>query len=267
MKKYYKVMAFLILSFSLIGCSNSKNILPTASAMKDLPSKTEDSYDGELENVEQDMFEHVESSDDNILNLKEEALEFFQSSDRKYTIEDKKYKQGKHKGKFNVRYPVLKDTRKDMTVVNSVILARVVDELYYEDEETVIDIDLDYEIKNANDNFISILFTGFYNAHGAAHPNNISFTINFDLKKNKPLSLYDVVVLEDNMLEKAHGAMETQLEEEGVEAFEKLPVDELDKQLYDKNEGFYIENKKIYIRFSITAGSGYHEYISFDIEK
>ena len=44
MKKYYKVMAFLILSFSLIGCSNSKNILPTASAMKDLPSKTEDSY-------------------------------------------------------------------------------------------------------------------------------------------------------------------------------------------------------------------------------
>lgn len=67
------------------------------------------------------------------------------------------------------------------------------------------------------------------------------------------------------MLEKVHGAMESQLEKEGVEAFEKLSADELNKQIYDKNEGFYIQNGKIYIRFSIPAGSGYHEYLSFII--
>lgn len=59
--------------------------------------------------------------------------------------------------------------------------------------------------------------------------------------------------------------MKSQLEKEGVEAFQKLSVDELNNQIYDKNEGFYIQNDKIYIRFSILVGAGYHEYIRFNI--
>lgn len=265
MEKYFRVVLCLILCFTLTGCNNGINITPTVSAAKDLPSETMNPHDEELDNVEQDSFKKIKSVKDNKLNMEDGAQDFFQTSDNTYTIEDKKYKQLRHKGKFNVSYPVIKSDDEDMNVVNSVILARVVDELYYEDAETTIDIDLDYEIKDANDAFISILFTGFYNSHGAAHPNNISFTINFDLKNNRPLSLYDVVSLEDNMLEKVHGAMESQLEKEVVEGFEKLSVDELNNQIYDKNEGFYIQNGKIYIRFSIPAGSIYHEYISFVI--
>lgn len=265
MERYFRAVLCLILCFTLTGCNNGINITPTASAIKDLPPETLNAHDEELENVEQDSFKNIKSVKDNKLNMEDGAQDFFRTSDITYTIEDKKYKQVRHKGKFNVSYPVLKSDDEDMNVVNSVILARVVNELYYEDAETTIDINLDYEIKNANDAFISILFTGFYNTHGAAHPNNISFTINFDLKNNRPLSLYDVVSLEDNMLEKVHGAMESQLEKEGVEAFEKLSADELNKQIYDKNEGFYIQNGKIYIRFSIPAGSGYHEYLSFII--
>lgn len=237
--------------------------MPTTSANEDLPSETLNTHNEELESVEQDSFKNVKSVEDNKLNMEDSVQDFLQASDKTYVIEDKKYEQVKHKGKFNVNYPVLKSDEKDMNVVNSVILARVVNELYYEDAETVIDIDLDYEVKEANDAFISILFNGFYSTLGAAHPNNISYTINFDLKNNRPLSLYDVAILEDDILEKVHGAMESQLEKEGVEAYEKLSVDELYKQICDKNEGFYIENGKIYIRFSISAGAGYHEYISF----
>lgn len=265
MKKYCKFMLCLILCFILMGCRNGNNISPTSSAVKDLPSITLDANDKEVEIVKQNNFQNIKAIKDNKLNVEDEVQDLLQASDRKYTIENKKFEQKEHKGKFNVSYPVLKSDAKEMYVVNSVILARVVDELYFEDDETTIDIDLDYEIKHANDAFISILFTGFYNTHGAAHPNNISFTINFDLSHNRPLSLYDVIILEDNMLEKVHGAMESQLEKEGVEAFEKLSVDELNEQIYDKNEGFYIQNRKIYIRFSITAGAEYHEYISFII--
>lgn len=265
MKKYCKFMLCLSFCFILFGCRKSNNISPTSSAIQDIPTSTLDATYEELESIEQNSFKNIKAVKDNKLNMEDGMQELLQSSNKKYTIEDMKYEQEEHKGKFNVKYPVLRSDEKDMNVVNSVILAKVVDELYYEDTETTIDIDLDYEIKHANDAFISILFTGFYNAHGAAHPNNISFTINFDLNHNRPLSLYDVIILEDNMLEKVHGAMESQLEKEGVEAFEKLSVDELNEQIYDKNEGFYIQNGKIYIRFSITAGAEYHEYISFII--
>lgn len=263
MKKYCKFILCLVLCFTLMGCSNGNNISPTSSVVQELPSTTLDGNDKEVESVEQNNLKNIKAIKDNKLKLNDGVQDFLYASDKKYTIEDKKYKQNQHKGEFNVTYPVLKSEKKNMNVVNSVILARVVNELYYEDAETTIDIDLDYEVKHANDAFISILFTGFYNTQGAAHPNNISFTINFDLNHNRPLSLYDVIIIEDNLLEKVHGAMESQNEKEGVGAFEKLSVDKLYEQIYDKNEGFYIYDGKIYIRFSITAGAGYHEYISF----
>ena len=262
MKKICRFIIYFILCFSLMGCSNGKSISPTSNLAQDLPSATSDS-DEEVVGVEQNNLKTIKVIQDNKLKLNDGVQDLLHASDRKYTIEDKKYKQDGHKGKFNVSYPVLKSEKKDMNVVNSVILARVVDELYFEDAETTIDIDLDYEIKYANDAFISILFTGLYNTYGVAHPNNISFTINFDLKHNRPLSLYDVIIVEDNMLGKVHGAMESQLGKEGAEAFETLSEDELYKQIYDKHEGFYIQDGKIYIRFSITAGAGYQEYISF----
>lgn len=266
MKKYCKFILSLILCFTVIGCSNGRKSSPTPTLVQDLPSPTLDGNDKEVETIEQNNFKNMKTIKDNKLNLKDGVQELLHASDKKYTIEDKKYKQNLHKGKFNVSYPVLKSEKKNMNVVNSVILARVVDELYFEDAETTIDIDLDYEIKHANDVFISILFTGFYNTHGAAHPNNISFTINFDLNHNRPLSLYDVIIIEDNFLEKVHGAMESQLKKEGVEAFEKLSVDELYEQIYDKHEGFYVQDGEVYIRFSISAGAGYHEYIRFLID-
>lgn len=260
MKKYYKFISFLILYFTLTGCNSSKRIAPP-------PFPTFEGYITEEECSEQDLLQIIKPSKDNTIRMQDSVQDSLHTSDRTYTIEGKKYKLNGHKGKFNVSYPVLKSDQKDMTVVNSVILARVVDELYYEDAATTIDIDLDYEVECANDAFISILFTGFYNAYHAAHPNNVSFTINFDLTKNRPLSLYDVVFLDDNILEKVHGAMISQLEPEVLAGFELLSVNESYEQIYDKYEGFYVEDGKLYIRFTIPAGAQYHEYISFTISE
>lgn len=265
MMRHCKFTIFLILCFVLTGCSNGKNISPATSAIQESTTTPLVVHEEETSSIEQNNSKNIEAVNDNKLNTQEEFQELLQSPDKTYTIENKKYKLKEHKGEFNVNYPFLKSTERDMTVVNSVILARVVDELYYEDAETTINIDLDYEIKYANDAFISILFTGFYNAPSAAHPNNITYTINFDLKHNKPLRLYDAVNLDDNILEKLNDAMKAQLETESVEAFQNLSDDEFFKQMYDKNEGFYIQNDKIYIRFSISIGAGYHEYIYFNI--
>lgn len=266
MRKNGGLIICFIFCLGLMGCGNGKSSSPTPTVAQDLLSPTSNSYDEKADSVEQYLFKNTKTIKDNKLSVIDEVQDLLQASDKMYTIEDNNYKQDGHKGTFNVSYPVLKSEKRDMNVVNSVILARVVDELYFEDAETTIDIKLDYEIKQANDAFISILFTGLYNTYGAAHPNNISFTINFDLNHNKPLSLYDVIILEDNLLEKVHGAMESQLENEGVKAFEKLSVDKLYEQIYDKHEGFYIQDGKVYIRFSISAGAGYHEYIRFLID-
>lgn len=266
MKKHCRFIICVILCFSLIGCSNGKSISPTSNLAQDLPSPTSGSNDEEVDSVEGDLFKNTNSIKDNKLSVEDGVQDLLQASDRKYTIEDKKYEQDGHKGIFNVSYPVLKSENKDMNVVNSVILARVVDELPFEDAETTTNIDLDYEIEQANDAFISILFFGLCDTYGAAHPNNITFTINFDLNHNRPLSLYDVITGEDNMLEKVHGAMESQLDKGTVEAFERLLVDELLEQIWDKYEGFYIKDERIYIRFFIPVGSYFGEYISFLID-
>lgn len=265
MKKNCKFISYLILTLTLTGCSNVTKTPPTSSSMQDLPSPTFDSYVTEEKCTEQDILQCIKPTKDNKISVQDIVQDLLHTSDKSYVIEDKRYKLDGHKGKFNVHYPVLKSVEKDMTVLNSVILARVVNELYYEYADTTIDIDLDYEIKHASDDLISILFTGFYNARTAAHPNNISYTINFDLKHNRPLNLYDVIIIEDNILEKVHGAMESQFDQEGVESYEQLSVQELYEQIYDKNEAFYMQDEKLYIRFSITAGSQHHEYISFTI--
>lgn len=265
MKKYCKFITCLILSYTLTGCGNGNTISPASSFVESTQSLTMESNSKEEDSIEQDVLKDVAISQDNTLKLDEGIQELLHTSELKYTIEDRKYKVNQHKGDFNVSYPILKSEEKDMNVVNSVILARVVNELYYEDSNTTIDIDLNYEIKYATDAFISILFTGFYNTHGAAHPNNISFTINFDLNQNRPLRLYDMVVIEDNFLEKVHGAIKSQLDQEGLEIYERFSVNELYKQIYNTNQGFYMQDGKLYIRFSITAGSQHHEYISFNI--
>ena len=159
MKKYCRVILCLILCCNLMGCSNGKNISRNSLVVQDLPSITMDGNNKEVVTIEQNNLKNIKATKDNKLKLNDGIQDLLHVSDRKYTIEDKKYKQNQHKGEFNVTYPVLKSEKKNMNVVNSVILARVVNELYYEDAETTIDIDLDYEVKHANDAFISILFT------------------------------------------------------------------------------------------------------------
>lgn len=259
MMKCYKLVLCLTFCFILIGCGKREKNNPTA-----LPEVTTKVKDHEVKSEDEKSVKDIKASE-NKIKIKDDIKDLLQSSDKNYTIEDKNYELKDQKGKTNIKYPVLQSDEMDMNVVNSAILARVVEELQEQDTEATIDTDLDYEIEYANSSFISILFTGIYNAHHAAHPHNMSFTINFDLKHNRLLSLCDVAHLEDDLWEKVHRAMKSQFEESEVEAFMKLTEQKLIEQIKNQKEEFYIKQEDIYIRLSIPAGAGYHTYIKFPI--
>jgi hypothetical protein len=53
-------------------------------------------------------------------------------------------------------------------------------------------IDLDYEIRLANDSILSIYFIGYSYGIGAAHSVQFSFTLNYDLTRHRELQLSDI---------------------------------------------------------------------------
>ncbi|MBI3265737.1 MAG: DUF3298 domain-containing protein [Chlamydiae bacterium] len=63
-------------------------------------------------------------------------------------------------------------------------------------------LEIKYEVMNAQSHFLSLLFRAdLYNA-GAIHPNHDSFSMNYDLKKAKVLSLKDIFKNPDQGLKK-----------------------------------------------------------------
>lgn len=62
-------------------------------------------------------------------------------------------------------------------------------------------IDIDYDIRSANDSLLSIYFEGYSYGIGAAHSVQYSFSLNYDLTLRKELKLRDLFYRRSNYLE------------------------------------------------------------------
>lgn len=87
--------------------------------------------------------------------------------------------------------------------INTLVKTSVLEVLNdYIDSLSSLSLNLDYEIKYKGEDLLSIEYLGVANVKGAAHPVNVIKTINIDLKKEKLLSISDVVKLNDSFAEK-----------------------------------------------------------------
>ena len=180
------------------------------------------------------------------------------------TIEDSLYNAEDQKGNWEIHYPVLTSEEVSVEECNASV-EKLLDYIFSQhDTESESDIRLEYEVKMQSKQRISILFMGMYYKRGAAHPLNLSYGLNFDLKEQKELHLEDVIKDTSNLLERSRAAMEEQCAMEIKGALSMLSDETLERQIFEEAYNFYLEGKKVYLRLTLTTGSQYFEYVSLD---
>lgn len=100
------------------------------------------------------------------------------------------YADNSHKNsQVSVAYPVFSGA--DMQKINADIytFAKNFAELYYGQDYTDLQLELTFEVKRYDSEYLSIAFTGTGNVRTAAHPNNLFLTKNYDLQKKQAITL------------------------------------------------------------------------------
>lgn len=193
---------------------------------------------------------------------------FSHLTDASYKVINKKIEETtKNKFVYSLSYPQLADA--EHREVNEYIKETInselndvveVDKLREKGTSVATDLNVDYEIKTKSEEFISIYFRGIYHMKNTAHPVNISFCINYDLKEKKEVCATDIVVDRERFIKqmpqwiKAYSDKDSELSSGLIHAVESHGYE----QLGEKNN-FYIEDGEFYIRITMPAGAiGYH---------
>jgi hypothetical protein len=252
MKKVLGLYLCFVLSVVCMGCTTENRREPE----NQLQKKYKDS----------DLFKTIKADKRNTIKVKDEIVDLLSEKQKSFFIKNKKYMRNKNNGEMDANYPFFVGQGKNIKALNKLIEETLNDEeiLGFDSGEELVDSELDYEIKTETDNFISILFTGWVNTRTANHPNNLSFTINYDMKNIKQIVLCDIISIDDILLEKVRGAIEDQLGTYMLDGYGKLSVSNFYEQLEDKSQGFYFKDGNIYIRVTISAGAQYMDYVGFE---
>lgn len=126
-----------------------------------------------------------------------------------YTIDQNIYDHDDEGRKnINVSYPELQ-SQKNLLVINQTIkqeMEKIISNFKkklsdWDDtgapEKAYSALQIDYQTKLLNNSFVSLYFTISENLAGAAHPNNYSLSLNFNLETNKKIELDDLFKTED----------------------------------------------------------------------
>ena len=177
-------------------------------------------------------------------NEKEDNLSDFQNNtieDNIYKIDSKTYTYTLNGNNVSIKYPVLNSNEMNLSSVNELIKQTALSG-FNEDEEVEQQIDIDYEVIFYNNEFISIAFTGLANTITAAHPNNIFYTLNIDIKKGTKITLTDVYNIDNNFIEIYKSEFKRQINPEIAMYLENYTDKELKEMLNnaDKaNDGMF----------------------------
>ncbi len=82
-----------------------------------------------------------------------------------------------------------------------------------------ITIEVKYDIKEQTPERLSISFEGYGNMVGAAHPVNMFYTVNIDVKNEKQLTLSDLTTIDDAFMDKLMASAKATLNPEIYESF------------------------------------------------
>lgn len=121
------------------------------------------------------------------------------------------YADNSHKNsQVSVAYPVFSGA--DMQKINADIytFAKNFAELYYGQDYTDLQLELTFEVKRYDSEYLSIAFTGTGNVRTAAHPNNLFLTKNYDLQKKQAITLSALHTIDRAFADTLYTAVEEQ---------------------------------------------------------
>lgn len=177
-------------------------------------------------------------------NEKEDSLSDFQNNtieDNIYKIDSETYTYTLNGNNVLIKYPVLNSNEINLSSVNELIKQTALSE-FNEDEEAEQQIDIDYKIVFYNNEFISIAFTGLANTITAAHPNNIFYTLNIDIKEGTKIKLTDIYNIDDNFIDTYKSEFKRQINPEIAIYLENYTDEEL-KEMFNNadkaNDGIF----------------------------
>lgn len=73
---------------------------------------------------------------------------------------------------------------------------------YYKTADNNLNLDINYDIKLKENDLLSIQYSGVGYVKGAAHPNNLFYTTNVDIKNQSRLRLKDKIIIDQNFIDK-----------------------------------------------------------------
>lgn len=177
-----KVCIFLMLIILLLTSCVQEDINETGSAI-DSEKIIDDTFDSSIdENIS--GIDLGVTSDDIALGYKVESS--------KYSYKD-----------INVIYPSIKglesgDTQK---VINELLKEEALSLVtIMEKNKDVLNYELDYSVVFQDNNFMSIIFTGYRYMDGAPYPVDVFYSTNVDLHNAKKLVLGDMVLIDENFV-------------------------------------------------------------------
>jgi uncharacterized protein YceK len=132
-----------------------------------------------------------------------------QTKDQPYSITTATFSQDNIKIQYpqihglgdNSKEKIINDLIKN-DVLNSQVEAPI---KYYQDSgdtKVNLTLDLKYQVKMNTNELLSVIYTGYSNIQGSAHPTNDIYTINMDVKNATKLKLSDFTTIDANLAEK-----------------------------------------------------------------
>jgi hypothetical protein len=180
-----------------------------------------------------------------------------------------------------IKYPKftnLADSRVE-DKVNTLIADRVLRNLK-DLEGQAVEYELDYQVTYSNPEVISVFFNGYMNFEQSAHPSNVFFTINIDVKNQTALSLSQLVCINEDFIKLLESGnlssmlfdMDEQVETSLREYLFESGVTDLATELRNADtEGyetyFYLTQESLVLSVNVPHVYGDHVEISIPYER
>ncbi|AOR25065.1 PdaC/SigV domain-containing protein [Clostridium taeniosporum] len=274
MKRIYALILILVLSFGLISCADkevsSNDIKEDNEVSNEFNNDNKENNDELNENKNE--VKEASSNSDTVKNSTSSIENETKTDDSKKVVDEIKEKEtsknsttkineyeitSKNYTKNNVKinYPQIKnlsDSEKLKTINKDLQegALKILDD-YSEDDPnlTALTLNVNYEVKLKNKNYISVVYKGESNVKGAAHPASIFYTTNIDVEKGSSVRLSDYANIDD-ILKKLKGSKNIKVLAENDELAEAqrnfiLNIEDNELIYMLKNADFYKINGKI----------------------
>lgn len=198
MNKKIIAISLLSLSFFMAGCTSNKDVKTTSTNVSIQGNKTSQAQQSDANNTTRNVNTNTTSDKAKATNNKNGGVT--QNSNKPmaiYSLVQNVYK----KQNIIINYPQiinLGDNNRQSTI-NQLIKNDV---LSYVNNNIAQDaaLELKYSVKLQTSDLLSIKYSGVAMGKGAAHPNNIFYTTNINIKNGTKIRLSDVVKIDQNLV-------------------------------------------------------------------